>query len=74
MPRTVTGLLRRYADLDYDGATQQTHYRTGGEGPPLLMLHPSPLDSAFLAPVAAPLLDSVTNSGCLAHRLRLKYW
>jgi pimeloyl-ACP methyl ester carboxylesterase len=42
---------RGYVDTAVAGATIQTHYRMAGEGPPLLMLHPSPLHSGFLESV-----------------------
>jgi pimeloyl-ACP methyl ester carboxylesterase len=42
---------RAYVATAVSGGTIQTHYRSAGEGPPLLMLHPSPLDSGFLVPV-----------------------
>jgi pimeloyl-ACP methyl ester carboxylesterase len=44
-------MLKHYDCLDYDGQVQQTHYRTSGAGPPLILLHPSPLSSAFMVPL-----------------------
>ncbi len=44
-------MLRSYTCLDYEGQVQQTHYRVSGSGPPLILLHPSPLSSAFMAPL-----------------------
>jgi pimeloyl-ACP methyl ester carboxylesterase len=44
-------MLKNYACLDYDGQVQQTHYRFSGSGAPLILLHPSPLSSAFMAPL-----------------------
>ena len=44
-------MLKNYACLDYDGQVQQTHYRASGSGPPLILLHPSPLSSAFMVPL-----------------------
>jgi len=44
-------ILKRYADLDYGGRVQQTHYRKSGSGSPLILLHPSPLSSAFMEPL-----------------------
>lgn len=53
---------RRYADLVLAGTEgeqqQQTHYRVAGQGKPLILLHPSPLSSAFMEPV----IDAVKNS------------
>lgn len=40
-----------YIDTDVAGGRLQTHCRLAGSGAPLIMLHPSPLSSAFLAPV-----------------------
>lgn len=44
-------MLKNYANLDYDGRIQQTLYRHAGSGRPLVLLHPSPLSSAFMAPL-----------------------
>lgn len=49
MPGTV--IRKAYATLDYDGQPVQTHYRSTGQGPPLVLLHPSPLSSAFVVPL-----------------------
>lgn len=38
-------------------ADRLIHYRTGGSGPPLVMLHPSPLSSASAVPMAAGLVE-----------------
>lgn len=54
---------RGYVDTKVPGGAIQTHYRAAGEGPPLLMLHPSPLSSGFLEPVMAAAGDSAR---CLA--------
>lgn len=43
-----------------DGAELDLHYRVAGNGPPLFTLHPSPLDSGFLAPLMTRLADRVT--------------
>ena len=40
--------------------TRQIHYRRSGQGPPVVLLHASPLSSASLAPVAAALDDRFT--------------
>jgi pimeloyl-ACP methyl ester carboxylesterase len=40
----------RRAFLEFDG--RQVHYRVAGEGAPIVMLHPSPLSSAVLVPMA----------------------
>jgi len=44
-------MLRNYANLDYAGQDHQTHYRCSGSGPALVLLHPSPLSSAFMEPL-----------------------
>jgi pimeloyl-ACP methyl ester carboxylesterase len=43
--------MKYYANLDYGGVIQQTHFRSSGSGSPLLLLHPSPLSSAFMEPL-----------------------
>jgi pimeloyl-ACP methyl ester carboxylesterase len=43
-----------------DGALHHTHYRVAGSGPPLLLLHPSPMSSAFMQPLIELLQDQVT--------------
>lgn len=53
-------ILRHYANLDYGDRVQQTHYRTSGSGSPLLLLHPSPLSSAFMEPLIE-LFEDVTT-------------
>jgi pimeloyl-ACP methyl ester carboxylesterase len=53
-------ILKHYANLSFDGDVRQTHYRKAGSGPPLLMLHPSPLSSAFLAPLIELFSSRVT--------------
>ena len=32
-------ITKNYANLDYGGRLQQTHFRTAGSGPPLILLH-----------------------------------
>ena len=44
-------ILKEYALLDFEGRTGQTHFRSAGSGPPLVLLHPSPLSSAFMVPL-----------------------
>jgi pimeloyl-ACP methyl ester carboxylesterase len=44
-------ISKAYATLQLGDRPVQTHYRTAGAGAPLVMLHPSPMSSAFLAPV-----------------------
>jgi pimeloyl-ACP methyl ester carboxylesterase len=44
-------MRKAYATLDCAGQPVQTHYRTTGQGPPLVLLHPSPLSSVFMAPL-----------------------
>ncbi|MEM6606408.1 MAG: alpha/beta hydrolase [Pseudomonadota bacterium] len=43
-------MRRAYATLDGPDGPWQIHYRMVGEGPPIVLLHPSPLTGAFLAP------------------------
>jgi len=43
--------LKQYANLDYGDGIQQTHFRSSGSGSPLILLHPSPLSSAFMEPL-----------------------
>ncbi len=47
---------RAYAELE-DGT--QTHYRCQGSGLPLILLHPSPLSSAWMEPTMAALPEGV---------------
>lgn len=44
-------IRKAYVDTEVAGGVIQTHMREAGSGPPLLMLHPSPMSSAFLLPV-----------------------
>ncbi len=46
--------------LALEGGEVDVQYRRVGEGPPLLMLHPSPLSSAFLEPQMLRLAHRVT--------------
>ena len=48
------------ARVRVDGTEIDLHYRVTGSGPPLFALHPSPLDSAFMAPLMARLADRAT--------------
>jgi pimeloyl-ACP methyl ester carboxylesterase len=41
-------------------AGRQIHYRTAGHGPPVVMLHPSPLSSAAVLPMARTLAEHFT--------------
>ncbi len=50
-------LRKAYVDTPLAGGTIQTHYRTAGEGAPLIVLHPSPMSSAFMVPV----IDTVSD-------------
>ena len=52
-------MQKHYATFNFQGAQVQTHYRKAGEGPALLMLHPSPLSSAFMVPLMELLQDQV---------------
>ncbi|MXY16986.1 MAG: alpha/beta hydrolase [Acidobacteria bacterium] len=51
---------RASARVRMDGAALDLHYRVAGSGPPLFVLHPSPLDSGFLVPLMTRLADRVT--------------
>ena len=44
-------IRKGYIDTPVEGGVIQTHLRRAGSGQPLLMLHPSPMSSAFLVPV-----------------------
>lgn len=50
-------IRKAYRDTPLEGGTIQTHYRTAGEGAPLVVLHPSPMSSAFMVPV----IDAVSD-------------
>lgn len=50
-------IRKAYIDVPFEGGTIQTHYRTSGDGPPLVLLHPSPLNSEFLTPQLRALGD-----------------
>jgi pimeloyl-ACP methyl ester carboxylesterase len=50
-------LKRRYVTV---GGTRQVHYRCGGSGPLLVMIHESPLSSAALVALASSLVDRFT--------------
>lgn len=54
-------IRRAYADTPLAGGTIQTHYRAAGAGAALLLLHPSPLSSAFMA----PLMEELAGAGRL---------
>mgnify|MGYP001544958043 CR=1 FL=1 len=41
-------------------AGRQVHYRSAGHGPPVVMLHPSPLSSAAVLPMANALAEHFT--------------
>lgn len=52
MPDVDPAVIRKaYRDTPLGAGVIQTHYRTAGEGGPLVLLHPSPLSSAFMVPV-----------------------
>jgi pimeloyl-ACP methyl ester carboxylesterase len=57
-------IIRKYAQLSLDNSSgepdHQTHYRTAGSGSPLVLLHPSPLSSAFMTSTIDQLKDQVT--------------
>jgi pimeloyl-ACP methyl ester carboxylesterase len=55
--RTVTTSIRRhYANID----GRQIHYRRGGTGPPLVLLHPGPRSSRIFEPLINVLADRFT--------------
>lgn len=55
---------RAYADLPSGAGNWQLHYREAGAGYPVVVLHPSPLSSAFMLPVLE----------CLAGDARVIAW
>ena len=59
-PVQTPGIRRSSARVRVDGAEIDLHYRVTGSGPPLFALHPSPLDSAFMAPLMARLARRAT--------------
>ena len=60
-PSPATPAIRKAsARVRVDGREVDLHYRVAGHGPPLFALHPSPLDSAFLAPLMARLGNRAT--------------
>ena len=44
-------IKKDYINLFYQEQICQTHYRSDGSGSPLILLHPSPLSSAFMTPL-----------------------
>ena len=48
------------ARLAVGGDVLDIHYRVAGSGPPLFLLHPSPLSSAFMEPLMRRLAGRVT--------------
>ena len=48
------------ARLNVGGQVLDMHYRVAGSGPPLFLLHPSPLSSAFMEPLMRRLAGRVT--------------
>lgn len=58
-PSTTT-IRKASARVRVDGREIDLHYRVAGDGPPLVALHPSPLDSAFLEPLMARLATRAT--------------
>ena len=44
-------IRRHYLEVMLNGSLMQTHYRESGSGEPLVILHPSPMSSAFMVPV-----------------------
>ena len=59
-PIQAPSIRRSSARVAVDGIEIDLHYRVTGAGPPLFALHPSPLDSAFMAPLMARLADRAT--------------
>ena len=56
----ATAVRSASAHVSVDGAELDLHYRVAGSGPPLFALHPSPLDSSFLAPLMQRLAARAT--------------
>jgi len=46
---------KAYIDTPLPGGVIQTHYRSSGEGPLVLLLHPSPMSSAVMVPTMTAL-------------------
>lgn len=44
-------IRKSYVDVSVEGRVSQAHLRRAGRGTPIVMLHPSPMSSAFLQPV-----------------------
>ncbi|NNL99263.1 MAG: alpha/beta hydrolase, partial [Gammaproteobacteria bacterium] len=53
-------MRRGYVDIGSAAKPCQVHYRTLGSGPPLIMLHASPMSSAALAPLLQAVAGHVT--------------
>ena len=53
-------IRRASARVQLDGAELDLHYRVAGAGPPLFLLHPSPLDSGFMVPLMQRLAHRAT--------------
>ena len=51
---------RSSARVRLDGTALDIHYRLAGAGPPLFVLHPSPLSSAFMEPLMRRLAGAAT--------------
>lgn len=50
-------MKRRYIDVEGPNGSWQLHAREAGSGPAIVMLHPSPLSSAFMEPLMGKLSD-----------------
>ena len=57
---TGVAILKSSARVPFGQGTLDLHYRLGGSGPPLFLLHPSPLSSAFMEPLMQRLTRQAT--------------
>lgn len=63
MSRAVSGMstiAKSTARVAFGEGTLDLHYRVAGSGPPLFLLHPSPLSSAFMEPLMLRLAGRAT--------------
>ena len=57
---TRVTILKSSARVPFGQGTLDLHYRVAGSGPPLFLLHPSPLSSAFMEPLMQRLAGQAT--------------
>ncbi len=56
----MPNILKSSARVAFGQGTLDLHYRLAGSGPPLFLLHPSPLSSAFMEPLLRRLAGRAT--------------